>query len=100
MSGSALQQLDSAIERFAVPLRMGDGIDKPALNDLKRTLTDTARQWRAADVVPKRSAALLVELYPALTGTLDLYDGEHAERVRQVCEELLQLSLACFEVEG
>lgn len=57
MSGSTVQQLDSAIERFAVPLRTGDGINEPALNDLKRTLTDTARQWRAADVVPKRSAA-------------------------------------------
>ena len=99
MSSDAAQRLASAIERLAVPLRMGDGVDEQALDDLRRTLSDAAVRWRTEDVVPKRAAALLVELYPALVGTVDLYEGGDAERIRNICEELLELSLECLDGE-
>jgi hypothetical protein len=89
------QSLDTAIEALATPLRMGEGINETALHDLKRLLADIAAGWRTATSVPKADAALLIELYPALTGTVGLYEAEEAERIQQLSEELLELSLSC-----
>lgn len=99
MSTGAARRLESVTERFAVPLHGGEGINEPALDELKEVLAEVAAEWQHEETVPKDAAALLVELYPALIGNIDIYPEDQAERIQAVCEELLELSLACLAVQ-
>ncbi len=88
--------LADVVERLTVPLRMGDGLDETALAELSTLLTGLADSWRGRADVPKRAAALLTELYPALVGTAGLYSDDEAHRTEGAAEHLLDLTLTCL----
>jgi hypothetical protein len=53
MTGSPeVDALEHAVGRFAVPLRMGDGIDDLALADLCEALRNCAAAWNGQDLIP------------------------------------------------
>lgn len=87
--------LERAVERFAVPLRMGSGIDELAYADLCEALRSCATAWRGQDQIPKRAASMLAELFPAIEGCAGIYDQDCASRVLECCVELHDLVMAC-----
>lgn len=88
------QSFVAAVEDFTVPLRLGDGIDDAALNELKATIAAVTSTYRSVDAVPKRLAAIFVELYPAVEGTSALYEHDVAQRILAEANELLDLIMS------
>ncbi|HEY9472738.1 MAG TPA: hypothetical protein VIS06_02685 [Mycobacteriales bacterium] len=98
--GEALvEKLADAVEGFTVPVRMGDGIDDHALGKLREVIVAVASTYRAENVIPKRVAAIFVELYPAIEGSVALYDDDAAERVLSEANELLDLILSSLATD-
>jgi hypothetical protein len=95
---AAVERLLVSVEKFTVPLRMGDGVDEPALAELKSALTTLASAWKGEQMIPKRAAAVLTELYPAVEGCSSLYPDDQASRVLEEANELLDLVQACMIV--
>ncbi|MFE2581719.1 hypothetical protein [Streptomyces sp. NPDC059378] len=74
-----VSQLDDAAERFIGPLRLNDGFDQLALDELCRHIDRLGQEWRTAEVIPKSAALLLAELYPAISACADLYAGDERQ---------------------
>lgn len=75
--------------RLATAVRMGDGIDPQALRQFRAELTVAALRWRDEGVVERGAAAILVELYPALLGSIGLYAEDAAMEIANLAESLL-----------
>jgi hypothetical protein len=76
-----VSQLDDAAERFVVPLRLNDGFDQLALDELCRQIDRFGHRWRTSEVIPKSAALILSELYPAISACADLYSGDERRRM-------------------
>ncbi|MBO4254186.1 hypothetical protein [Streptomyces griseorubiginosus] len=76
-----VSQLGDAAEAFVGPLRLNDGFDQLALDELCRQIDQFGNQWRTSEVVPKSVALLLSELYPAICACADLYSGSERQRM-------------------
>ncbi|WP_157876625.1 hypothetical protein [Streptomyces graminilatus] len=68
--GAAVAKFDAA-EGFIGPLRLNDGFDQLALDELCRQIDRLGQRWRTAEVIPKSAALLLSELYPAISNCAD-----------------------------
>lgn len=87
----AERRLVEAAERFTVPLRMGDGLSEPALQELKSALRETGLAWCGEPNLPKAVVSVLIALAPTVEGASYLYDEEAASRIRDVSLELQDL---------
>lgn len=76
-----VSQLSEAADGFIVPLRLNDGFDQLALDELCRQIDRLGQQWRTAEVIPKSAALILSELYPAISACADLYTGDERQRM-------------------
>ena len=76
-----VSQLADAAEGFIGPLRLNDGFDELALNELCRHIDRLGQQWRTSEVIPKSAALILSELYPAISACADLYSGDERQRM-------------------
>lgn len=76
-----VSQLSEAADGFIVPLRLNDGFDRLALDELCRQIDQFGHQWRTSEVIPKSVALLLSELYPAISACADLYTGDERQRM-------------------
>jgi hypothetical protein len=83
--------LNQAVEQFTVPLRMGEGMNEIALDNLRDALRLCAGAWRNTDSIPKSAALELVDLAPAIESSSYLYDEDYAARVRDVSVEIADL---------
>jgi len=87
--------LERTVTRFLVPLRTGDGLDDLALGDLSSALRNCAAAWQGRDMIPKRAASILAELFPAVEGCAAHYDQDYARRILDSCIALHDLVVAC-----
>lgn len=78
MSSDALiERLIAASDKFVTPLRMGMGFNEHDFLELCRILDECAKSWKKSDVIPKKAAILLVDLFPSIEASSYLYkDGE------------------------
>ncbi|MFI6353427.1 hypothetical protein ACIBJF_12370 [Streptomyces sp. NPDC050743] len=76
-----MSQLDDAAWQFVGPLRLNDGFDQLALDELCRRIDRFGHRWRTSDVIPKSAALILSELYPAISACADLYSGDERRRM-------------------
>ncbi|MEV8561155.1 hypothetical protein AB0478_32780 [Streptomyces sp. NPDC051917] len=76
-----MSQLDDAAKRFIGPLRLNDGFDQLALDELCRQTDRFGHRWRTSEVIPKSAALILSELYPAISACADLYSGDERRRM-------------------
>lgn len=91
--------LDAAAE-FLIALRTGEGIQEPAYRKLCGALHDCADEWKNLDVIPKRAANLLVDLYPGIEASSHLYTGDEAERIIKAADTIAALIRECVAVEA
>jgi hypothetical protein len=87
--------LHEAAEKFDIPLRMHEGIDEIALDNLRDALRQCAEAWRDADSIPKSAALDLVDLAPGIESSSYLYDEDYAARVRDISIEIADLVRDC-----
>ncbi|MFG2795522.1 hypothetical protein [Streptomyces pseudovenezuelae] len=81
MHEELMSQLRDAADGFIVPLRLNDGFDQLALDELCGTIDRLGRQWRTAEVIPKSVALILSELYPAISACAELHEGDERQRM-------------------
>jgi hypothetical protein len=93
--------LQRAAEAFTVPLRMGEGLNEPCLEELCAVLRACAREWAQTAAIPKAAANVLVDLFPAVESCsyLPFYQGETAQRIRDTAMTLGQLARACVAMD-
>jgi hypothetical protein len=89
--GAAVTRMADAVERVTVPLRMGDGVDDVALDQLRSALASAAAIWQGDLLLPKSLVSFLVELVPTVESASYLYSDERANRIRDIAEELREL---------
>lgn len=85
------KRLSDAVERFTVPLRMGEGVDDIALGELKSALAAAAAAWRGEPSLPKTLVIFLVEVFPSIDATSHLYPDERGDRIRTIAEEVQEM---------
>jgi hypothetical protein len=95
----SVDRLLNAVIAFTEPLRMGDGIDEPALAELKAALVAFAAAWKGDEMIPKDAATVLAELYPAMDGSTGLYASDYAKRIYDEAIALYDLVAACMASE-
>ncbi|WP_328976256.1 hypothetical protein [Streptomyces canus] len=81
MDEELVSQLNDAAEGFIGPLRLNDGFDQLALDELCSQIDRLGQQWRTAEVIPKSAALLLSELYPSISACADLYTRDERQRM-------------------
>lgn len=73
-------------------LRAGDGLDSDAAEELKASLMEAAREWGASSMVPKSTANLFVDLWPAIESCRFLYPEPIASAIEQLALEVADLA--------
>ncbi|RKE02893.1 hypothetical protein [Streptomyces sp. TLI_171] len=81
MTADLVGLLEEAATRFVIALRMNEGFDKGALQELHEAIDRCGKAWRESDQVPKRGALILAELFPAIDACAWLYEGEMRQRI-------------------
>lgn len=87
-----------AAEKLTVPLRMRQGLDEAAYDNLRQALRGCADAWRGRDAVPKVAVNVLVDLVPAIEASSYLYSDDYRARVQQAAVEIGDLVRACVAV--
>ncbi|MEV6052056.1 hypothetical protein [Streptomyces sp. NPDC052107] len=95
-----MSQLDDAAEAFIGPLRLNDGFDQLALDELCRQIDRLGQQWRTSEVIPKSVALLLSELYPAICACADLYSGDERRRMIEAAVRVGERVTYAFDPTG
>lgn len=92
-----LRELEDAAMAVLVPVRMGKGLDRPALERLKGVLVRAAEMWADSDWLPKTAAALFVDLAPVMESCSYAYPvGDERTAIQGAGQEIDVLVRACF----
>lgn len=86
-----------ATTKLATQIRMGNGIDIGALEQLRVELDAARAIWRDLGVVSRGQVGVLLELYPALLGSLGHYSEEEAMKISNLAETLLDEMLIALD---
>ena len=92
-----IEELAAAAEGLLVSLRLNEGIPDEKLNRLVSALSQAGEQWRGSQDVPKRLAAILLEIYPAVEAASHLYEDEEAESIQQAAAEIFEEAIRCLQ---
>jgi hypothetical protein len=90
--------LDEAAIRMATSIRMGDGIRSDELLSYREKLAASSDEWRLTGAVKNTTVAILLELYPAIVGSLDLYPDEERQVLSDLAERILDELIAQLTV--
>lgn len=85
------------MDGIPVKLRMGDGLDTRQLEDVKRALRLLIERWKGRPTVPKRLAAVFVDLQGAMEVNRDHYPEPVQEAIEDAATDLLALAWELFE---
>lgn len=96
-SEALIEELAAAAEGVVVSLRLNEGLPEQKRERLSSALSQAARQWSETPYVPKRLAAILVELYPAVEASSHLYAGGEAVAIQQAAAEVYE---QCMHILG
>ncbi len=100
MAKTSDDALVRAAVRLATTVRMGDGVDSSDLRDFRREVSKASTRWRAAGAVEVAEVAILLELYPALTGSVGLYPANQSREVEDLALALLDEALRALSGES
>jgi hypothetical protein len=92
-------ELLAAAEGFAVPLRMAQGIDELALERLRTALHRCAAAWEGRDSVPRAAVNVIVDLFPAVEASSELYPEDYRARVLDAAIEISDLVRECVALD-
>lgn len=67
---------------------------------LRAELTNASTRWRDSGVVERSTAAVLIEMYPALLGSTGLYSEEAGSEIARLAESLLDEVLGALADEA
>jgi hypothetical protein len=95
-----VSQLGDAAEGFIIPLRLNDGFDELALEELCRQIDRLGQQWRTSEVIPKSGALILSELYPAICACADLYSGDERQRMIEAAARVWERVIFALDPGG
>jgi hypothetical protein len=88
----------SGKESIPVKLRMGQGLDKMQLKQVKEALHTLMDLWRDQIMVPKRVALAFVDLQGAMQWGGNRYSTSEQDEIEDAAIALLQLAYELFEV--
>jgi hypothetical protein len=74
-------RIREAAEGFLLPLRMNEGFDSAALDELCDAVESCAELWKGTELIPKQGALALAELYPAIDSCAYLYEDDERQRI-------------------
>jgi hypothetical protein len=92
-------ELQEAAGELATTLRLGRGLDAAMLDRLRCALKNAAQHWAGRQTITKSAANLFVDLSPSIDASSYLYQGEEANRIRLLADEIADLVRACVAVE-
>jgi hypothetical protein len=91
-----IERLDSAINDFLVPLRMGEGFNSERFEIACTAIKEFNLEWKQQQVIPKAAAILLLDgltsmvsssyLYPSQTAYIQEKAGMLHDLIRKCCE--------------
>jgi hypothetical protein len=94
---NAIEKLDSAMNAFLIPLRMGEGFDSEKFEIACAALKEFSLDWEQKPLIPKKAAILFLDdltsmvscsyLYPSQTSFIQEKADTLHELVRKCCEE-------------
>lgn len=91
-------ELQSVAMELLTSLRQGRGVDQQSAERLKKALRIAAEGWADAKVVSKSAANLFVDLPSGIEACSYAYDGDEANTVRALADEVADLVRACVAV--
>ncbi len=89
MSPADREVFEVAVD-LATAIRFGDGTNE-SLTDRFKAAVETAKpDWSQSKSVPTELAAVLIEIYPAVVGSLGLYSADEREKIENLAAEVLE----------
>jgi hypothetical protein len=88
MSNVAEDRLAQAAVELATAVREGRGIDPQQEAEFQAALLQFGAATRDLATVPKSLASVLVELFPALVGSVGIYDAVTAREIEDLAHRL------------
>jgi len=80
-----------------IKLRFGDGVDYDKVDKVKILLNELAQEWEEKDSIPKQACDIFVDFYPAVEGTLSLYDDNNVKKeIMKNADEIMDLIRTCI----
>lgn len=92
-------ELHAATNVLTTALRRARGLDRSALERLRKALKRAASEWSESSTISKSAANLLIGLIPSLDNASYAYEGAEAEAIRQAADELTYLVFECVRVD-
>ena len=90
-----LQNLMLGEGGFLIKLRFGDGIELDQVEKIKELLKKLACEWRRKDYIPKKACDIFIDFYPAMEGTLTLYNDDEVNNITKIADEIMDLIRDC-----
>jgi hypothetical protein len=97
MNPDMLDALIDSTNDFLVPLRTLSGFDEAKFESLCEVLRSCGNEWSGVELIPKRAADVLIDLFPLTLACADLYRGPEVDRIREAAVTLNSLSKDALE---
>lgn len=76
-----VNNLLEAVNGFLIPLRLGDGYNEDKFQHMCRSIRSFHRIYANADMLPKVSVSIFVDLSPSIEGCISLYKGDEQQKI-------------------
>lgn len=93
------QDLVNAWLEFSTPLRMKGGFNEYKYRTLTSVLSGLASEWQGLEHIPRRAVNVLVDIFPAMESTANIYNPETKNRITEAMLELQDLIQECVSVD-
>jgi hypothetical protein len=89
-------QLEEQSGAILLALRGLDGLNKSAFADLLNTIERCIEAYAQDASIPKKVAAILFDIYPAIVSASYLYDAKETSRIQEAAEQLADRIRVCL----
>ena len=90
------EELQSSAAEVAGLLRTAQGVEPTSSERLKRALRAAAQAWSTSPTISKSAAMLFVDLASGIDACSYAYQGDEAQRIKLLADEVADLVRACL----